>query len=123
MPYEKLRAWQACHELYVELYRSSARWPAHERYGLTAQLRRASLSTGSCIADGVVKRSKADFARYLGIAIGSLSEISCQLRAARDVGVTGVEDFERLEHLSEKASMLTWRLYQGIRRRADGRTV
>jgi four helix bundle protein len=119
-PYEKLRAWEACHELYVALYRASVHWPSHERYGLTAQLRRASLSTGSCIAEGVVKRSRAEFARYLEIAIGSLSEISYQLRAARDVGVVGVLDFERLERRRELASKLTWRLYQEIRRRADG---
>lgn len=115
MPYEKLRAWHACHELFVTLYQVTSAWPAHERYGLTTQLRRASLSAGSCIAEGVVKRGQVEFARYLGIAIGSLSEVSYQLRAARDVGVASEEDFSRLEALREKASRMTWRLYQGAR--------
>ncbi len=115
MPYEKLRAWHACHELYVTLYQVSARWPPHERFGLTAQLRRAALSAGSCIAEGVVKRGQHEFARYLGMAIGSLSEVSYQLRAARDVGVATPADYEKLEGLREKASRMTWRLYQGVR--------
>ena len=116
MPYEKLRAWHACHELYVTLYQVSARWPPHERFGLTAQLRRAALSAGSCIAEGVVKRGPHEFARYLGMAIGSLSEVSYQLRAARDVGIATAQDFEKLEALREKASKKTWRLYQGVQR-------
>ena len=115
MPYEKLRAWQACHELFVALYKTTSRWPAEAKYGLTAQLRRASLSAGSCIAEGVVKRGQAEFARYLGMSLGSLSEVSYQLRAARDVEVSSREDFELLEGLGEKASRITWRLYQGVR--------
>ncbi len=92
-----------------------------ERYVLTSQIRRASLSAGSCIAEGVVKRGQAEFARYLGIAIGSLSEVSYQLRAARDTGVASTQEFEHLEAMRISASQLTWRLYQGARgtRRLD----
>jgi four helix bundle protein len=115
MPYEKLYAWQACHRLYVEIHRITSRWPSIERYVIVTQLRRATLSAGSCIAEGVVKRGQVEFARYLGIALGSLSEASSQLRAARDTAVAREEDFEYLEGLREKASQLTWRLYQSAR--------
>ena len=50
------------------------------------------------------------------MAIGSLSEVSYQLRAARDVGIATAQDFEKLEALREKASKMTWRLYQGVQR-------
>jgi four helix bundle protein len=63
----------------------------------------------------VVKRGQAEFARYLGISLGSLSEVSYQLLAARDVKVSSMEDYERLQALREKASRRTWRLYQDIR--------
>ena len=115
MPYEKLDAWQACHRLYVEVHRITARWPAIERYVIVTQLRRATLSAESCIAEGVVKRGQTEFARYLGIALGSLSEASSQLRSARDTSVTPKEDFQYLEGLREKASQVTWRLYQSAR--------
>ena len=115
MPYEKLEAWQACHRLYVELHRITARWPTIERYVIVTQLRRAALSASSCIAEGVVKRGQTEFARYLSIAIGSLSEASSQLRAARDTEVASKQDFDYLERLRETASQITWRLYQGAR--------
>ena len=115
MPYEKLDAWQACHRLYVEVHRITATWPAIERYVIVTQLRRAALSAESCIAEGVVKRGQTEFARYLGIAIGSLSEASSQLRSARDTGVASTRDYESLEGLRERASQVTWRLYQGAR--------
>ena len=121
MPYEKLDAWQACHRLYVEVHRITTRWPAIKRYVIVTQLRRATLSASSCIAEGVVKRGQAEFARYLGIALGSLSEASSQLRAAKDTAVASTEDFQYLEGLRERASQLTWRLYQSARgtRRLD----
>ena len=115
MPYEKLDAWQACHRLYVEVHRITASWPAIERYVIVTQLRRATLSAESCIAEGVVKRGQTEFARYLGIALGSLSEASSQLRSARDTKVTSKEHFTYLEGIREKASQLTWRLYQSAR--------
>ena len=121
MPYEKLDAWQACHRLYVEVHRITARWPAIERYVVVTQLRRATLSASSCIAEGVVKRGQVEFARYLGISLGSLSEASSQLRAARDTTVASKEEFQFLEGLRERASQVTWRLYQSARgtRRTD----
>ena len=115
MPYEKLEAWQLCHRLYVETHRITGGWPAIERYVIVTQLRRASLSASSCIAEGVVKRGQVEFARYLGIAIGSLSEASSQLRAARDTNVASKQDFDHLEGIRERASQVTWRLYQAAR--------
>jgi four helix bundle protein len=115
MPYEKLDAWHACHRLYVEVHRITATWPTIERYVIVTQLRRSALSAESCIAEGVVKRGQPEFARYLGIALGSLSEASSQLRSARDTKVAKSQDFEFLENLREKASQVTWRLYQSAR--------
>jgi len=111
-PYEQLRAWKACHELFVLLFGVTSNWPAGERYGMTAQIRRAALSAGSNIAEGVVKHSAREFARFLDMALGSLSEVSYRLLAARDVGVAKDEELEQLEQLRDKASRLTWRLRQ-----------
>lgn len=88
-----------------------------ERYGLTAQVRRSALSAGSNIAEGVVKHSPKEFARFLDITLGSLSEVSYQLMAARDVKVAKPEDYDDLEPLRDKASRLTWRLREATLRR------
>jgi four helix bundle protein len=59
----------------------------------------------------------ADFARFVEIAIGSLSELSYQLMAGRDVSVIPAGDYERLAEMHEVASKLLWSLYKGVRRR------
>jgi four helix bundle protein len=80
MPYEKYDAWKASHELALAIYRSTEAWPVAERYGLTAQTRRAALSVPTNIAEGSAKLGPREFRRYLDISLGSLSEISYLLR-------------------------------------------
>jgi four helix bundle protein len=121
MPFEKLSAWAACHDLLLAIYRTSQTWPVQERYGLTAQIRRAALSAGSNIAEGVIKRSPAEFARFLDMSLGSLSELSYQLRAARDLGILREEDYTVLAEKQQEAGRLTWGLYAAIRKRAAQR--
>jgi len=85
-PHEKLRAWQACHELALAVYRVSDRWPRTEQYGLTSQVRRAAFSAASNIAEGSAKRGAKDFARFLDISLGSLAELEYSFRLAEDLG-------------------------------------
>jgi four helix bundle protein len=114
-PFERLKAWEEAHRLYVQVYESSESWPIRERYGLTAQIRRSALSVGSNIAEGVVRRTPAEFARFIEIALGSLSELSYQLIAARDVKVLPLDGYACLDAQRETASKLIWRLYRGVR--------
>jgi len=83
MPYERFHAWQACHELAVAVYRTTATFPRHELYGLTSQARRAAFSAAANIAEGSAKRGAREFRRYLDISIGSLSELAYALQARR----------------------------------------
>jgi len=116
MPYEKLTAWQAAHELALAIYRATDGFPASERYGLTSQLRRAAFSVGANIAEGVAKRGNGEFRRFLDIAIGSLSEMSYALRLAKDLAILQEEQANRLEATHTTAAKLTWGLYKSIRK-------
>jgi four helix bundle protein len=80
-----LKVWQKSHESVLAIYRASAEFPATERYGLTSQLRRATVSIAANIAEGSVRSSDADFARFLHIALGSASEVDYYLILARDL--------------------------------------
>jgi four helix bundle protein len=111
--YERLLAWQRCHELTLAIYRVTRGWPADERYGLTRQSRRAAASAAANIAEGVV-RSRREYARFLGIAIGSLAELSYWIRLARDLGYLEPGDAGELEGLRARAAALTWRLYRRV---------
>src|SRR5438067_12895159 len=73
-PY-KLEAFQLADLLVVELYRASARFPAAERFGLQAQLRRAAVSVAANLVEGCARRSQRDYLHFVGIAIGSASEV------------------------------------------------
>lgn len=117
MPYERNKAWQACMTLWVEVYRVTEHWPKREWYGLAAQIRKAALSAGSNIAEGTAKRGTREMARYVDIALGSLSEVSHQLRAARAVGILAEEEFSRLCATHQSAGKLTWLLQASLRKR------
>ena len=69
--HERLKAWNACHDLVLEIYRKTSGWPVRERYGLTAQARRAAYSAAANIAEGSAKRGGAEFRRFLDISLGS----------------------------------------------------
>lgn len=114
LPYEKFNAWQMAHRLALHVYESTERWPTQERYGLTAQIRRAALSAPTNIAEGSAKRGRREFRRYLDITLGSLSEVSYLLRFSRDRGLLVPADFEVLDDLRNQAGKLTWRLYSSL---------
>ena len=78
-PHKKLIAWQKSMELVVLIYRITAKFPKEETYGLVSQMRRASVSGPSNIAEGAADRSKDQFRNFLSIAIGSLNELNTQL--------------------------------------------
>jgi four helix bundle protein len=81
-----LKVWQKAHRFALDLYRDTQGFPAEERFGLTAQLRRAAVSVASNIAEGCGREGERDFARFLSIAGGSASEVEYQLLLARDLG-------------------------------------
>ena len=74
-PYERFEAWNQAHQLALAVYRVTQSFPRHELYGLTSQARRAAFSVAANIAEGSAKRGGREFARFLDIALGSLSAV------------------------------------------------
>jgi four helix bundle protein len=81
----------------VDVYAATATFPTEERYGLTSQIRRASVSIPANIAEGCGPGSDAEFARFLQIAMGSASEVEYHLILARDLNLFKDSDHEQLE--------------------------
>ncbi len=105
--FRKLTVWQKAHDLALEVYRDTKGFPADERFGLTVQLRRAAVSIASNIAEGCGRGSDKDFARFLGIAAGSASEVDYQILLARDLGYLTKENYNRLNsHVNEVKRIL-----------------
>jgi len=116
MPYERLRAWKACDDLAVAVYKLTERFPRHELYGVTSQLRRAAFSAAANIAEGSAKRGKNEFRRFLDISIGSLSEVAYVIHLARRLEYLTQEEWQAIDHLRSEASKLTWHLYKSLNR-------
>lgn len=76
--YRDLLVWQRAIELVVLVYRLSAEFPRDEIYGLTAQIRRASVSVPSNIAEGYGRGTRKEYIQFLSIAQGSLKELETQ---------------------------------------------
>jgi four helix bundle protein len=105
--FRKLQVWQKAHETVLMLYRATQGFPAEERFGLTAQMRRAAVSVGSNIAKDAGRGSDPAFARLLQIAFGSASELEYQVVPSRDLSFLSetVSD-ELLSRLGEVKRML-----------------
>lgn len=82
-PHKKLDLWKVAMELVVQVYEITDRYPKDERFSLTDQTRRAAISVPSNIAEGAARQTKKEFANYLHMAQGSLSELDTQLELAR----------------------------------------
>jgi len=80
--FHDLTVWQRSIELCVAIYEFTRTFPSDELYGLRSQLRRASVSIPSNIAEGRGRRSKGEFIQFLGIARGSNNEVQTQLAIA-----------------------------------------
>lgn len=83
--YRELNAWQKSYALALAVYQASRAFPRAEVFGLTSQLRRASISIPANIAEGYCRRSRADYLRFLSIAQGSAGELDTLLSLAHDL--------------------------------------
>jgi four helix bundle protein len=122
MPYERLTAWEKCHELTLAVYRTTREWPREETYGLTSQARRAAYSAAANMAEGAARQGAREFRRFLDMSVGSLNELSYVFRLAKDLGLSSEADLQPIEELRQTAGRMTWRLYESIRKKA-GRTA
>jgi four helix bundle protein len=102
-----LKVWQRSHRLVLRVYKLSEAFPTNERFGVTAQLRRAILSVPTNIAEGSKRLGRHDYARFLNFAEGSLAETEYLLMVSRDLGFISAEKAKPLlDEATEVARML-----------------
>jgi four helix bundle protein len=83
--FAKLEVWERARRLVLGVYKITEHFPASENWGLRLQLRRSVLSIPSNIAEGCGRNGDTEMRRFLKIALGSASELHCQLLLARDL--------------------------------------
>ena len=106
--YRKLNVYQRAMDLVAEIYKLLKKFPTEERYALCDQIRRASVSVPSNIAEGMSRFSNKEKIHFLAISNGSLMETMCQIEIAKRLGYVSQEDYQRMEtHIYEIACMLS----------------
>ena len=104
--YRKLIAYQKAKEVVKKTYKLLKKFPAEERYAMCDQLRRASLSITSNIAEGVNRFSVKDKAHFIEIAYSSLMEVSSQFEIAEELEYITNEDRLSMDILIEEDARL-----------------
>ena len=106
--YRKLIAYQKAKEVVKRTYKLIRKFPSEERYAMCDQLRRASVSITSNIAEGVNRYSVKDKSHFVEMAFGSLMEVSSQFEIAEELGYITVEDRMSMDELvKEEARLLS----------------
>ena len=105
--FRNLLVWQKAILLTTAVYQSTNQFPSYEIFGLTSQIRRASISIASNIAEGFGRDSKKEYLRFLNIAISSLFELQTQLEIAKNIDYLKQPEFNILyENSRELERML-----------------
>ena len=121
--YRDLFVWQRAMDLVVEAYRLTDAFPQQEKYGLAQQLRRASVSVPSNIAEGHGRDHLGDYLHHLSIATGSLMEVETQVLIAGRMAYLRKEDEVRiLSHAGEVSRMLSG-LTRALKKRKFSRAL
>lgn len=106
--FRKLVVWEKSHSFTLEIYRITNNFPKDEIYGVTNQLRRASTSIPTNIAEGCGRDSSKDFAKFLQIAFGSASEVEYLILLSSDLKYIKSEIYQHLiDNIIEIKKMLS----------------
>jgi four helix bundle protein len=108
--FRDLKIWQLGRTLVHQMYKITGTFPADERFGLVAQMRRAAVSVPSNIAEGFTRRHNKEYKQFLYIAMGSSAELETQITLAHDLGFVDKQEcaalHETCNHLSRMMQSL-----------------
>lgn len=110
--YRKLLVYQRSKDFVKQVYCLLKLFPKEEQYALCDQLRRASISIASNIAEGMGRSSLKKQVHFIEIAYGSLNEVMCQLELSEELGYITIKDLQNLEVQYEEIA----RMLSGLRK-------
>ncbi len=112
----ELVVWQRAMQLANIVYDLTLKFPKEEMFGLSSQMRRASISIASNIAEGSQRGGKKEFIHFLTIARGSLAELLTQLILACDRKFIDQQEYKKAHDLIDEVSRMSMRLIQSLKR-------
>lgn len=113
--FRQLNVWDEAHKLTLEIYKLTKEFPKEELFGLTSQMRRASVSIASNIAEGCGRGSNKEYAQFIQIALGSAYEIDYQILLAKDLGYLTNDVYKSLNERVDKTKRQLAALLKKVR--------
>lgn len=115
--FEDLEVWQKSHKFTLSIYKITKGFPESERFGITNQLRRASVSIGNNIAEGFGRHTTKDFINFLHKSLGSLYECYSMLRLSVDLSYISMGQYKEFYDLWLSVKMMLKKLIGTLERK------
>jgi four helix bundle protein len=113
--HRKLRALELADSLVLSVYEATRGCPKEEQFGLTSQLRRATISVASNIVEGCARSSAADYMRFLDMAFGSIREVEYQISIAGRLGYLSPDGGMQLAQQADETARVLAGLLRSLR--------
>jgi four helix bundle protein len=104
--FRDLKVWQKAHQLALDTYELTKNFPSEEKFGLSLQMRRATVSIAANIVEGFKRKSDKDYSHFLNMADSSLEETKYYVILSRDLGYIEGADFDKLMPLCEEVGKM-----------------
>ena len=117
--FRNIKAWQYADNLAVLVYSKTKSFPREERYGITSQLRRASVSVATNIAEGANREHNKEYLNFLYIARGSMAETEYLLHLSKRLGYLQDDEYKKLEDLRKEAAKTLYGLITAVKEDAE----
>lgn len=114
--YRKIKAWQAADDLTVSIYKITERFPKHEVYALTSQVRRSASAVPANIAEGSARGYKKEYLQFLNIARGSLAETDYFMHLAHRLGYIETSEYRKIANQIKIAATILYGLLEAVRK-------
>ena len=121
--FRKLIVWEKAHQLTLDIYSMTRDYPNAEMYGLTSQLRRASSSVPTNLAEGSGKLSDLDFRKYVSTAFGSAHEVEYLLLLSSELSYIQEQDFIKLNNQVEEVKRMLAGLINSLTKKIYTKTI
>lgn len=118
-PHENLEVWKRAVDFVVSIYENTKDFPSDEKFGLTSQIRRASVSIPANIAEGAARKSNKEFLHFISIAQGSSSELETEILIAKKLKFLNENQYKLLKEEIENISRMMIGLTNHLKKQSD----
>lgn len=102
--YRNIKAWQFADRLAVDVYKTTAKFPKAELWGLVSQMRRAAVSVPANIVEGSARKHENEYVQFLYIAMSSLAELGYYITFAKEIGYLTATVYEKVFSAHEQTA-------------------